>query len=318
MRGRWGLDLLVAAVVACAGAPRAASAAEADPAEPSVCAPPCADGESCVGGRCIAPDGRASSPAAAEPPPAQPKPPASATFLGDPQAAAGRTAPGPAPAPTSAPAYPPPPSPSPQPGPAPPPGATYQPPGGVYGQPPSRAYRKRRFLTLPYLGVHSYQNQEASAYDPGARLGVLLGGRVGEVASLNGELSVNRSNVHGLPSTTRFEETNVVFAFSPLFHLPAGAVELALGPKLGIFVIERSVSDTGASLHLNVDGYALGANLGFFIPVSPLTSLGVLVSYDLLFADQACQTVASAAETCGSASDSNSFRVLGLTAAALF
>ncbi|HEY7374808.1 MAG TPA: hypothetical protein VIF57_21770 [Polyangia bacterium] len=367
MRGRRGLDLLVVAAVAVAGAgvPRAASAAEADPGEPSVCAPPCADGETCTGGRCLAPRRRAR-PQAAEAPP-QPKPPASATYLGVPQAAPGRAAaaptpPAPAPAPaapTPGQAYPPPPQPDrypppppgyyypppppgrapppppgyyyyppPQPGRAPPPPGAYQypyaypyappPPGTYYPAPPPPAYRKRRFLTLPYLGIHSYQNQEASAYDPGARFGVLLGGRIGDVASLNGELSINRSNVHGQPSTSRFEETNVVFAFSPLFQLPAGPVELALGPKLGIFVIETSLSDPTVALDQNMEGYVLGANLGLFFPVSPRTSLGVLLSYDLLFADRACQTITNAGETCSSVSDSNSFRMLGLTAAALF
>jgi len=362
MRGRWGLDLLVAAAVACASAPRAASAAEADPAEPSVCAPPCSDAETCAGGRCVAPGGRPGSPAAPEAPP-QPKPPASATFLGDPQAAPGRAAPAPAPAPappmTSGQAYPPPPQPDrypppppgyydpppqagrapppspgsyypppppgyayppPQPGGAPPPGTSYyQPNGGVYGQPqPPPGNRKRRFLALPYAGIHSYQNQEASAYGPGARLGVLLGGRIGEVASLNGELSINRSNVHGMPSVSSFEETNVIFAFTPLFQLPAGPLELVLGPKLGIFVIERSYGDVGISVSENLEGYVMGANLGLFFPLSPRASLGVLLSYDLLFADRACQTVASTSESCASLSDSNSLRVLGLTAAAMF
>src|SRR5262249_45008825 len=148
----------------------------------------------------------------------------------------------------------------PQPGryPPPPPGYYYPPPQGVYAQPPPVQHRKRRFLAMPYAGIHSYQSQDASNYDPGARVGALIGGRIGDIASLNGELSVNISNLHGIPSGTSYSQTNVIFAFSPLFQIPAGSVEVVLGPKAGIFVMETSVSSSGVSVSENVEGWILG------------------------------------------------------------
>src|SRR5437868_1046483 len=140
MRGRtWGLVLLGSALAMGSAAPRAVAAPDAT--EPSVCAPPCPDGQICVGQACVTPGRRAA--------------------------------------------------------------------------PPPPRHLKRRFFAMPFAGVHSYQHSEASHYDPGARVGALLGGRIGDVASLNGEIAVNVSNVHGVPSGVSYEETNVVVGFSP-------------------------------------------------------------------------------------------------------
>src|SRR4051812_28356976 len=96
MRGRWWL---AAPVLLCAAR---AVAADADPDGPSVCAPPCADGETCVGNACLAHGvRRPARPAAATRAPPEPEPAPAPTTA--PQAV-----PAPLPSPPIAPRSPPP------------------------------------------------------------------------------------------------------------------------------------------------------------------------------------------------------------------
>jgi hypothetical protein len=189
----------------------------------------------------------------------------------------------------------------------------------VYAPPPP-ARRKRRLFALPYLGVHSWQNSEAAGYEPGARFGVMLGGRLSDVWSLNGEMSFDISNVARPPSgITDYSEWTLDLAFSPMFQVPAGSVEFALGPKFGIFVLENHGTDAGGAMASGqLSGYLVGINVGLFVPLSPQTSLGVLLSYEQKWADHACVRVGGVAEQCGTVTGSHTAEILGLTGAALF
>ena len=134
---------------------------------------------------------------------------------------------------------------------------------------------------MPFAGLHSYRNDNATGIDPGLRLGTFLGGRINDIASLNAELRLDITNPSDIPPGTDFTEVVFAFTFSPLFQIPAGAVEIVVGPKLGAFVLYAEQSDAGGSASADVTGLVAGANLGVFVPVSPTTSLGVLISYDL-------------------------------------
>src|SRR4051812_32741393 len=73
---RWlGFSVSVSILVAAAGATRPAAAADGD--APSVCAPPCPDGQTCIGHTCVNESGaRPRPPRPAKPPPPAPPPPA--------------------------------------------------------------------------------------------------------------------------------------------------------------------------------------------------------------------------------------------------
>jgi hypothetical protein len=66
---------------------------------------------------------------------------------------------------------------------------------------PSPPSTRHGLLVLPYLGLHSYQNVDMAAYSPGARFGALFGGRLSHWLSLNGELTVDVSDIpHAKPA----------------------------------------------------------------------------------------------------------------------
>jgi len=318
-RRRW-LQVLATLVMIALASARETAAAEPDATEPAVCAPPCPAGQTCIGHACVTEDGRPAPPPvrAGQPHPATPPAPTSATFLGSPQPAPGPATPPPsaaAPAPTLTHDQPPAPGPGlrSQAGGQPPQPAGYRrTPDAVDAHAPQQ-WRKRRILALPYLGIHSYQNREASAYDPGARFGALLGGRFGDVASVSLELSVNLSNVHGIPSGTTFSEQAYALALSPLFEFPAGPIEIALGPKLGVLAVQTKASGSGAAVSRDQSGFVAGVNAGFFVPATPQTSFGVLLSFELFWADHQCEDTA-----CPLIAGANSAKVVGLTGAALF
>ena len=89
--------------------------------------------------------------------------------------------------------------------------------------------RKRGFLAMPFLGVHSYRNDAATNYDPGARFGTFLGGRINQTLSMNGQMTFDVSNRNDLAGAN-VSEIALDMGFSPLVHLPVGELELVLGP----------------------------------------------------------------------------------------
>ena len=223
---------------------------------------------------------------------------------------------------------------APTPSPAQTPPATYPPPGhypppGYYYPPPQpgryprahaappRSRGKRGFLALANLGLHSYQNEHAGRYGPGLRLGGLIGGRVGEVLSINADVTFDLSNRNDVPSRDIYREWTVGLALGPLVHLPAGPLELAVGPKLGIFVIDIDRTIGGVPTTVGATGFSAGVNAGAFVPVYGRTSIGMLLSFALLWI-QRCRTISGTAEACDSFATTSAGKVIGVAAAALY
>jgi hypothetical protein len=198
---------------------------------------------------------------------------------------------------------------------APPPPGWYPPPSrtAVLGAAPPGARRKSAFLMLPYVGLHSYQNQEASAYGPGLRIGALFGGRIGDLLSINGEVTLDRANIN---SVIGLQQWFFRTSLSPLVHLPAGSLEISLGPKLGIYSVSTNYSDTGLTIETASSGYTTGINAGVFVPVSTRTSIGGLLAFDLMWSTRTCALALGGTAQCGSTTDVG--KVLGVTGAALF
>jgi hypothetical protein len=309
----------MAALVVAGGATRAA-AAEPDASGPSVCAPPCSEAELCVGNRCVRPteQSAAASPLPRDqqhpPPPASP--PGSAPTTGPQPSAADANHPSPAAGPGGN-SQPPPVAAAPAP--SPPPqlrhdGDPWK--GNTYT--PTNTSVKRGVLFLPFLGVHSYVHEEANAYQPGLRFGAFLGGRTSDLVSLNGEVILDFSNVQGVQST--FSERAYHFVFSPLFDFAAGAVQLVVGPKLGIFVLSYEHLEGDISSSTELTGFSIGLNAGLFLPVSAHTSVGVLLSFDLAGANRSCVLgtgFGGGGEYCGSPAAQNP-KILGMTGGVLF
>jgi hypothetical protein len=241
-------------------------------------------------------------------------------------AAVAQTAPPPAPGPADQPAQA-----------APPPGYQQQPPPGYapqgypppppQGYPPPQTYMapppppppgKHGFLPILYLGVNSFQGKTGDNMGPGFRLGTILGGRITDQISLNGEMTIdflNLNNDGGADITV----VEVDLAFSPLFHQPVGSsAEFVIGPKLGFMALSESASSGGQDLGSGTgSGYVLGLNAGLFAAVSPSTSIGGLLSFESRSFSKLCSTEPGFAEQCQT-SGLDSDKVLGITGAVMF
>jgi hypothetical protein len=150
------LAMVVVAVIA--GTAVMAPPAGAEEATAAICEPACQPGAVCVKGTCMVPA-----------PPAQPRP-----------------------TPVLPPGYAPYDGRQPYPYPYPAPPQAYPPPG--YGASAPLRPAPTGFLALPYVGINSFSGEGTSGIDPGLRLGALLGGRVSEIFSANGEITFDVMN----------------------------------------------------------------------------------------------------------------------------
>ena len=166
---------------------------------------------------------------------------------------------------------------------APPPGASQVPPGGA---PPaveqSGAAPYKPFLLMPLVGLQSIQNDN-SGTGPGLRIGGLVGARINEQFSFNGELLFDLENFNNVPANVSESAYFVQFAAAPLFHIQASpAAEIVLGPKLGLFVEHASASAYGLQVSGNAEGLLAGANVGAFFRLSDALALGGLINFDYM------------------------------------
>jgi hypothetical protein len=177
---------------------------------------------------------------------------------------------------------------------------------------PTNAQVKRSFLALPFVGVHSYRNEEARGYGPGLRLGTLLGGRFSDFVSLNAAVMIDFSNPRAAPAA--LEERAYHLALNPIIDVPAGAVEVIIGFKLGVFFLQTEQASGDIVVASDVTGFSVGLDGGLFVPVSVHTSVGLLLSFDLMGGDSTCVQGSGGGASC-SPSTSN---VLGLSGGVLF
>jgi hypothetical protein len=188
-----------------------------------------------------------------------------------------------------------------------PPPAGYPPPGypapgaypGVYARPPPPPGSSRVFQLLPYIGAHSFRGDGGAILGPGLRVGGLVGFRLGDHFSINGELTIDLLDATRLPAGDRYGEQDFTFGVSPLASVSAGPVELALGPKLGFWTADYNQASlargNGGGSYL---GYDLGANGAAFGRVGRKLWLGALASFDLRIYGRKCYTPLYGIEHC--------------------
>jgi hypothetical protein len=181
--------------------------------------------------------------------------------------------------------------------------------------PPPPPRLKRVFLALPYFGVHTYQNSDASGYGPGLRFGSLIGGRLNDRLSLNADVTVDVSNVASAGSG--FQEYSIALAFAPMLQLPARPLEIVVGPKVGLFVLNTELTSGDVTAGSTQRGVLFGIDTGVFLPVSATTSLGVLLAFEFRRANDVCQYTFEAG-LCASGAASGLASIVGLTVALLF
>ena len=173
-------------------------------------------------------------------------------------------------------------------------------------------------MALPFLGLNSYQGKTGDGLGVGLRLGTLLGGRVSNVFSVNGELMIDVVNPENVQSGTDVTIVEGVLALSPLLHVPAGTTEVVLGPKLGIWRGTAQQTMSGVTDTFSASGYVIGLNAGIFGAVSSSMSVGGLLSFDIRTIHQRCSTFSGFSEACTTNGTGPAEKVLGFNAALLF
>lgn len=270
------------------------------------CEPACAAGQTCVNGVCMVP-AQPAAPAYA-PPPQQPAYAAPAQQQPAYAPPAGYSAP---PAPYG----------------APPAGYGAQPSYGYPPPPPAPPSPSRSgFQALPFIGINHPFGKTGEGTTTGFRIGTLLGGRLNDSLSLNGEILIDPINFKG---QTTASETWVDLAFSPLFHAVGRDVEVVVGPKLGFF----AGGGDGYADPVNGDkqsftGVVAGINAGLFARVGSSALLGGMLNVQFRKITNYCVTPGGV-EVCGEPRDVitpppgeppvdlNAFRFFGLSLAAL-
>jgi hypothetical protein len=209
----------------------------------------------------------------------------------------------------------------------PPPGYPQQPgyypaqPG--YGQAPAPipatpsvpAFR-RGFLAMPYIGVQIPVGDYGDSYDPGLRLGTLLGGHMSPMLSLNGELTIDVLNMKNTGSAD-VTAVMVDMVFSPLFHFGTDVFEAFVGPKIGAFGFALTAKVSGQEFKETAQGVAYGLNAGFGIPVGNM-AIGGLVSWVGRHASKACSKSPNQSEKCDNSPGGDDAQSIGISAMALF
>jgi hypothetical protein len=174
-------------------------------------------------------------------------------------------------------------------------------------------------LIMPFLGAHTYQGDTGKGSSAGLRLGTMVGGRIGEMFSINGEFGIDGLNPDNVPTGVDVTAVSVDVTLSPLVHVRTGAIELVAGPKLGFWGArsEAKSSASGATASASGNGNLIGLNAGLFANVSNGMAIGGLLSFDVRFPGHFCFQNPGMAEMCGDATGSAA-KVLGITGAALF
>ena len=189
--------------------------------------------------------------------------------------------------------------------PQPPP--AYPPPPATEPQdaPPARPATRRGLLFLPYVGSGSLVGADSDRYSTGLRMGALLGGHMGPLFSINGELSVDimSPNTGGYPDLRLYPGLKITERFfdltlSPLVHFGIPHVEFVAGPKIGAFAWTASTIYPAVSADFTGYGLVYGFTAGAFFPIGRIAIGGILSFTGRHFLEDSCNINAGGGGHC--------------------
>ena len=157
--------------------------------------------------------------------------------------------------------------------------ATYTPVKATTGSSAREARYRGGFLFIPHLGFKTFTGKSGERMGAGLHLGALIGGHLARVFSLNAEIDLDRVESKP-PAGFSAEGMRADVALSPLFHVDLGRADLVLGPKLGGFGGQQSLSSGEQRIELRGAGTTFGFNIGVFASAGKL-GLGVLLAYQV-------------------------------------
>jgi hypothetical protein len=174
-------------------------------------------------------------------------------------------------------------------------------------------------MAMFFTGANVFLGKTGEGLDPGFRLGTILGGRLNPQVSINGELTLDFLNPSNVPAGVDTSAAEIDFSFSPLLHVPAGGIELVVGPKLGFWGGGATQTFAGQTTSFRFGGVLAGLNGGLFFSLSPTTQIGGLLSLTVRKYNNNCSTQPGQSEVCDPDNllpDAD--KVLGITGALLF
>ena len=161
--------------------------------------------------------------------------------------------------------------------------------------------------------------QSGQDFGVGFVAGALLGARIGEKFSLNGEVTIDLVNVKNARAGTQANRSELDLAVSPLLHFRTRALEVVVGPKLGLWFGNFGLTSGGQTLDTETARGLVGAvNAGVFLPVSKDMALGGMFSLVLKSFSRTCHTLIGQAETCNPSPSLDAEKVVGFNVGALF
>jgi hypothetical protein len=189
-------------------------------------------------------------------------------------------------------------------------------------KPPPRPAR-RFFQVIPYIGAHSFQGDGGTILGPGLRVGGLIGLRVNELLTINGELTIDVLNASHLPVRdpyNSYREQQATIGLSPLVAFPVDeSVEIAFGPKLAFWGADYGQSSSArGDGDGTYSGYDLGANGAVFVHVGRKIWVGGLAAFDVRIYGNSCFTPISGVERCNANNLPSADKVLALSALLMF
>ena len=190
----------------------------------------------------------------------------------------------------------------------------YPPPGSY--QAPAAPQGHRGLLLMGFLGIQAFQGDTGVGLSPGLRLGGLLGFYATPMFSLNGELTLDFLNLDSSAGYSGATGVRALLALSPLFHFPAGNLELVVGPKFGGW--GTTISDNNSTTSASARGYVFGVNAGLFARAGNV-NLGGLFSFEAGIPTSICFDTGGG-EVCHSAtgSEQDADKIVAFNGAILF
>jgi hypothetical protein len=157
----------------------------------------------------------------------------------------------------------------------------------------------------PALGLGKFSGEGSDGFNAGPELGVSVAGRLHPQFSLAALLVYDRLSVEDVPSFADVSAWMVGVQLIPAFHFIQGALDVSLGPTLGLFRFSITADIPGnLDPAVTVRGFQVGGRIAAMLAVNPRVSVGPYFSYARMFATNACAEMGGV-EDCNDDPDSD-------------
>jgi len=186
----------------------------------------------------------------------------------------------------------------------------------------SAVHAEPQLEVMPALGLGKATGEDSDAIDLGPGLLVSVGARLHPMASLRGQLSVDRPGIDAEDSGLDVSLWILRAQLVPALHVGNEKVDLGFGPTLGLFYMRASAEGRtrlgNIEARVTVRGFTLGGQAWLMVKVPPDLSLGPVFSYGRLWATRTCTGEPGTPENCDENPENQDQGYLNLSLGVLF